>query len=310
MKEVKLKRYAGPFAEIPFKDHYIQSPIGLVEKDGGADTHLIFHLSYPKGGNSSVNSNTPPELCTVKYPDFNQAIQMCINEGRNCKISRSDMKSAFRHVCIRKDDFWLLMMKCKNPRDGKTYFFVDTCLAFGHSISCKIFQEFLDCVAHIVRHRTQKPLLNYLDDYLFAHLVKLLCDAQVSQFIQICSEINFPVNLDKTFWGTTRLVFLGLLIDTELQMVFIPVEKVQKAEKLIDIILQNKAKKITLHQLQKICGFLNFLCRCVIPGRAFTRRLYVHTENKDNKLKPHHHLRVTSEMKADLLMWRQFLRKP
>ena len=47
MKEVKLKRYAGPFEQIPFK-HFIQSPIGLVPKDGGKDTRLIFHLSYPK----------------------------------------------------------------------------------------------------------------------------------------------------------------------------------------------------------------------------------------------------------------------
>ena len=34
MKEVECKRYAGPFENIPF-DHYIQSPIGLVPKDGG-----------------------------------------------------------------------------------------------------------------------------------------------------------------------------------------------------------------------------------------------------------------------------------
>ena len=49
MKEVGLKRYAGPFTRIPF-DTYIQSPIGLVLKDGGKDVRLIFHLSYPKGG--------------------------------------------------------------------------------------------------------------------------------------------------------------------------------------------------------------------------------------------------------------------
>ena len=37
MKEVKLKCYAGPFSKPPFES-YIQSPIGLVPKDGGADT--------------------------------------------------------------------------------------------------------------------------------------------------------------------------------------------------------------------------------------------------------------------------------
>ena len=48
MKEVKLGRYAGPFKKPPFK-YFIQSPIGLVSKDNGKDTRLIFHLSFDFG---------------------------------------------------------------------------------------------------------------------------------------------------------------------------------------------------------------------------------------------------------------------
>ena len=48
MKEVEAKRVAGLFKEIPYK-YYIQSPIGLVEKDGGSDCRLIFHLSHLQG---------------------------------------------------------------------------------------------------------------------------------------------------------------------------------------------------------------------------------------------------------------------
>ena len=54
MKEVKAKRYAGPYKEPPFQ-HFIQSPIGLVPKDGRTETRLIFHLSYPRDG-KSINS--------------------------------------------------------------------------------------------------------------------------------------------------------------------------------------------------------------------------------------------------------------
>ena len=55
MKEVKLKHFTGPFSHSPF-DNFIQSPIGLVDKDHGKDTRLIFHLSYPRNGkNVSVN---------------------------------------------------------------------------------------------------------------------------------------------------------------------------------------------------------------------------------------------------------------
>ena len=44
MKEVKLNRFVGPFELIPF-EYFAQSPIGLVPKDDGKKTRLIFHLS-------------------------------------------------------------------------------------------------------------------------------------------------------------------------------------------------------------------------------------------------------------------------
>ena len=101
MKEVGLGRYAGPFAEdaIPFK-YYIQSPVGLVPKDGGRDTRLIFHLSFPRSG-SSVNSETPREMTKVTYCDFADAIKLCLKAGKHCKLSKSDMKSAFRNLGIK-----------------------------------------------------------------------------------------------------------------------------------------------------------------------------------------------------------------
>ena len=118
------------------------------------------------------------------------------------------------------------------------------------------------------------------------------------------------MNLDKTFWGTTRLIFLGLLIDTELQMVFVPIDKIKKARNMIDAVLRNRKHKATLLQIQRICGFLNFLGKCVIPGRAFTRRLYTLTSTLESKLKPHHHLTVNAEMRRDLDMWKEFLNNP
>ena len=96
MNEVKLKCYAGPYESIPFKEtHYIQSPIGLVPKDGGKDHRLIFHLSYPRGCGTSVNANTPDELCSVHYPDFNEAINRCLNEIETCPDSPPFMRGLF-----------------------------------------------------------------------------------------------------------------------------------------------------------------------------------------------------------------------
>ena len=199
-------------------------------------------------------------------------------------------------------------MKARNPIDGLWYYFVDKCLPFGSSISCAHFQDFSNSVAHIVRFYTKRECINYLDDYLFVALMKAICDGQVEVFLDICRIINFPVSLEKTFWGTTRgTTFLGLLIDTVKQLVCIPVEKIDRANELICQVLQKKNKKITVHQLQRLCGYLNFICRAVVPGRAFTRRLYAYTATKKGVLKPCHHIRVNSEMRADLTLWKIFL---
>ena len=77
MKEVKLRRVAGPYKKIPYKN-FIQSPIGLVPKDGGLKTRLIFHLSYDFKDDKSVNYHTPKERCSVKYCDLDYAISMCL----------------------------------------------------------------------------------------------------------------------------------------------------------------------------------------------------------------------------------------
>ena len=305
MKEVRLKPYAGPFSKIPYES-YIQSPIGLVPKDGGRDTCLIFHLSYPRDQSyMSVNANTLKHLCKVKYSDFDQAIQLCLLEGIGCRISKSDMSSAFRNLGILKIHWRFLIMAARNPDDNQIYFFVDKCLPFGAAISCAVFQTFSDAVAYIVKYKTKKPNINYLDNFLFIALWKWLCDLQTKTFLQVCTEISFPVAMEKTVWATTRLIFLGLLIDTILQMVFIPVDKLQKGRDLVDNILNKKSKKTTIRDLQQLCGFLNFLGRAVVPGRAFTRRLYHYT--KSSLYKAHHHIKVNQEMCLDLQMWRIFL---
>ena len=180
-------------------------------------------------------------------------------------------------------------------------------LPFGASISCALFQAFSDAVAFIFMKKTGKKTVNYLDDYYFAALLKALCDRQIRVFLDICDHINFPISLEKTVWGCTVIVFLGFLIDSINQVIAIPVEKITRAKEIIQLTLNRKSKKITLHELQKVCGFLNHLCRAIIPGRAFTRRLYAYTSGK---LLPHHHINVNREMRQDLNMWLNFLETP
>ena len=98
VKEVKTKRYAGPYKEIPFK-YFIQSPIGLVPKSGNK-TRLIFHLSYDFGGKDeahrkSVNYHTPVNLWMVKYNDIDCAVKLSLEMLQNIRDrNKTSLKKA------------------------------------------------------------------------------------------------------------------------------------------------------------------------------------------------------------------------
>ena len=139
----------------------------------------------------------------------------------------------------------------------------------------------------------------------FVTLLRTECNRLVQVFLDICNQIKFPVSMEKTVWATTSLCFLGMLLNSVTQTVSVPVEKVEKALLLVQDILNHR--KTTVKKLQKLTGFLNFLCRCVVPGHTFTRRLYAYTSTK---LAPHHHIRVNVEMCNDLQVWQSFLNNP
>ena len=225
MKEVKYKRYTGPFDQIPdqFRDDFIQSPIGLVPKDGGKDTRLIFHLSHPcklvQGKCVSVNGNTSKDKCSVHYPDFCDPICRCLDEGIGCTLSKSDVRSAFRNLGLMPKFWCYLIMKDRNPLNGKWCYFIDKCLPFRASISCALFQKVSDALAFLVEYCTGKKVVNYLDDFLFVALLASLCNLQVCTFIDICNQINFHISLEKTCWATTLITFLGFLIDADNQII-------------------------------------------------------------------------------------------
>ena len=219
-------------------------------------------------------------------------------------MAKSDMSMAFRNVPLLRKVWKWLVMKAEYPITKQVYFFVDKCLPFGSSISCAIFQDISNAVAHIVSVKVQAVIINYLDDYLFAAVLKVWVDGQVRVFLGIHQTIKFPVALEKTFWGSLQLTFLGLLLDTQRQLICIPCDKLEKARLMIQMFLNKTKRKAMVLEFQKLCGFLNFLCRCIVPRRAFVRRLIT------GKLKPHHHVRISQENRLDLMIWEQFLSTP
>ena len=85
--------------------------------------------------------------------------------------------------------------------------------------------------------------------------------------MRTCDYINFPVALDKTEWGATTVVFLGMLLNGKTHT--LSIDETRHHEILNLVRLFTDKKKATVKQLQKLAGHLNFVSRAIVPGLCF-----------------------------------------
>ena len=78
---------------------------------------------------------------------------------------------------------------------------------------------------------------------------------------------------------------------------------------MIEYFMNKHNNKVTVLQVQKLAGFLSFLCSAITPGRAFVRRLYGLTL-AERKLIQHHRVRITEDVRMDLAVCGIFLNNP
>ena len=295
--EIEAGRVAGPFDQRPLLNLRV-SPLGLVPKKEVGSFRLIHHLSYPSG--DSVNDFIDPNLCSVEYTSFDAAVHMIQDLGQGCLLGKSDISNAFRLLPVSPHEFDQLGFYF----EGKFYF--DKVMPFGCSIACRtweVFATFLEfCVS---RQAPVGKLLHYLDDYLFGgKRGTSQCACIMSVFYDKMNSLGVPIASDKTEGPTTKLVFLGLELDSEEMVVRIPLSKLEEIKLKINKFLTQK--KCTLRQMQSLIGSLNFACRAILPGRPFCRRLINAT---CGLTQPHHYLRITRGMRKDLELWLQFFRE-
>lgn len=294
-KEVKAGRVEGPFLTPPFPNFRV-SPLGLVKKKLPGEFRLIHHLSYPKG--DSLNDHIDPKLCSVQYTKFDEAVQMVQRLGKGALLAKADIKSAFRLIPISKADFQLVGFKFK----GLYYF--DKALPFGCSISCATFETFSRFLEWAVRSSCSVgELEHYLDDFLFGGKKGTSdCHGIMNSFFSRCKDFGVPIADEKTEGPCTILVFLGLVLDSILMQVRIPLEKIKQVVAQIHAVLDHKSS-VALKELQSLIGSLNFMCRAIVPGRPFCRRLIDATCGVTSS---HHRIKIKVGMRLDLAMWLRF----
>lgn len=292
-KEVSLRRVAGPFQNRPIYSLRV-SPIGIVPKKEPGEYRLIHHLSHPSG--QSLNDFIDQKLCTVRYTQFDEAVHMLQDLGKNCKIWKVDIKSAFRLLPVHPKDFDQLGYKFDSN------YYIDKCMPFGCSISCSTFEKFACFLEFCMKRRMSSgKLLHYLDDYLGGDKSYDASRMLMQNFVKLLMEMNVPMADEKTVGPVSVLCFLGLELDSDEMVVRMPTDKIKEIIARIKLALTKE--KVTLRFMQSLIGQLSFASRVIYPGRPFCRRLINAT---CGLTKPFHHLRVNKAIKADLRMWLTF----
>ncbi|XP_077790847.1 uncharacterized protein LOC144328967 [Podarcis muralis] len=294
-KEVAMRRMAGPFVTPPFQNLHV-SPLGIVPKKAPGEFRLIHNLSHPMG--TSVNDVIPPELCSVKYASLDQAIKLIRSFGHSALLAKCDIESAFRLLPIHPEDFWLLGFQF----EGNYYF--DKAMPMGCSIACAAFESFSTFLEWALKSKTGlSGVTHYLDDFLVASASDTGdCSVLLQAFADLTQELGVPLAADKTEGPSTRLTYLGILLDTVAQTSSLPSDKLANLRRVIEELLP--LRKVSLRQLQSLLGHLNFACRVVAPGRPFCSRLARLTSGLKA---PHHRVRLSSQVKVDLSIWLEFL---
>ena len=293
-KECAAGRILGPFRARPLT-HLRCSGVGVVPKKNNT-WRMIMHLSAPAG--NSINDYIPKDDFSLHYASIDDAVNLLLSLGKGANMAKVDLKSAFRMVPVRKEDWQFLGIKWKDR------FYVDTCLPFGLRSAPFLFNQFTDALEWILRNNYDLHwLIHYLDDYFLAGPPNSsICHDHLQCFLKVCMRLGFPVAMDKVEGPATTLIFLGLELDSVLKQIRLPKAKLE--EILMELTHWLCRRKTTKRELLSLIGKLAFAARAVPAGRLFLRRL-ITLSTKVRCL--HHHLRLTKDARADILWWHSFL---
>ena len=292
-EELEAGRIVGPFLTPPFPV-FRTSPLGVVPKKTN-EFRLIHHLSYPSG--ASVNDFIPKEFSTVRYATIDDAISIIKKLGPGCYMAKTDIQSAFRIIPIHPKDYSLLGIHW----EGRYYF--DRTLPMGLSSSCCLFEKLASALEWIaLRVLNVTAVIHVLDDFLFVAPTPEKCQDDLTRFLRLCHNLGVPIAHEKTMGPFWCLQFVGITLDTLKMEARLPQDKIDKCRHLLVSFLSRRSAM--LRDFQSLIGFLNFACSVKVPGRAFLRRLIDLTKCIT---KPHHHIKLTKAIKADLQTWLTFL---
>ena len=198
---------------------------------------------------------------------------------------------------MHPDDRGLLGMRWRD----KVY--VDKVLPFGLRSAPKVYNAVADALLWILIKHDGVEGLHYLDDFLlFGSPGLAQCADALGRAMARCQYLGVPVNPSKTEGPCTKLVFLGIELDTISLTMCLPHGKLERLQR--EIRAWGGKKCCTKRGLLSIIGQLQHACCVIKEGRSFLRRMI---ELSRGVRELHHRVRLNAGFHSDLQWWNCFL---
>ena len=271
----------------------IISPMAAIPKPDG-DVRLIHDCSRPVG--EAVN-----DYCSTDWHQkFSRVDDAAAVMTDGCYFAKVDLRSAYRSVGLSKRSQAVTGLSWNI--DGKTVFMKDTRLPFGARLSVGIFHRLTQAVKRMMARKGFDLTIVYLDDFLIISKSKDVCAEALKTLILLLRKLGFMIHWGKVVDPTTCITFLGIELDSVKMALRLPEEKLLALKEELQGSLGRN--RFTKRQLQSLAGRLSWAASVVKGGRVFLRRIF----NTIGALRHNaHRVRITSEVRKDLLWWSNFI---
>ena len=143
-------------------------------------------------------------------------------------------------------------------------------------------------------------LLNYVDDFIGAEEKESIWQAY-DFLTRLLRDLAVDTSPDKIVPPTTRLEFLGITFDTDSMTMEIPEDKVKEViQETQQWLIKTTA---TRKEVESIIGKLQFMAKCVKPGRIFISRLINWLRGMDRNTS----YTIPLGARKDIAWWGRFL---
>ena len=166
-----------------------------------------------------------------------------------------DLKDAYVSVPIHRDSHKFLQFLWRN----KCYAFQGLC--FGRNTGPRVFTKLLKPIAAYLRNQGVRMIL-YLDDFLILGSSYQEVQRNMIMAVTLLESLGFTVNREKSRLIPTQvLTFLGFVINSTLETLSLPEEKVLKVESMCKSAILNPT--MPARQVASLLGTLES-CRLAI----------------------------------------------